>query len=75
MKLPTETIVNLTEKNMALLELIFNEMNKSTSNEELLDACTDCIIQLLVVSRKSKKFENLSNYLLSKIQILATHVP
>lgn len=40
-----------------------------------MDSCTDCIIQLITVSRKSSKFQELSQFLLSKMQNLAVHVP
>jgi hypothetical protein len=53
LKLPENTIIGLTENNQIILEFIFNEIRESESNEELIEGCTDCIIQLISVSKKS----------------------
>lgn len=44
MKLPSETIVNITQANQALLDMIFGSMDKPDLDDELMESCTDCII-------------------------------
>ena len=79
LRLPDQTIIDLPTKNNGTLELVFMQLNQtgySQQEEDSVTNATDCITQLLSVSKKKKElFKPLIEFLNGKIQLLADHVP
>lgn len=74
LKLPVEVIAQLMQVNKGLLELVFNEMSNPTEDISQSERATDCIVQLVKITKKPgyhEKLTNLNQFILSKVQILS----
>lgn len=76
LKLPSTVFGQLVSFNRSVLELVFSEMSSPSSGLQSTENATDCIIQLLKVTKKISHTESaeLNNFLLSKVSILSSQV-
>lgn len=75
LKLPYELITNLSQDLKNTIQLIFNQidivtdqLNKSNFyHDEILQASSETIIELIKLSKKKSKFNQLNQYLTEKV--------
>mmetsp|Transcript_24280 Transcript_24280/g.37459 ORF Transcript_24280/g.37459 Transcript_24280/m.37459 type:complete len:214 (+) Transcript_24280:315-956(+) len=65
LKLPNQIICDIHKTNSAMFNLIFSELNEPQQSEDNYTAATDCIIQLLTLSKKSREFKDLADFMLA----------
>lgn len=66
----------MVSSHRSVLELVFNEMSSPSADIASTENATDCIIQLLKVTKKISHTEaaELNNFLLSKVEVLSSQV-
>mmetsp|Transcript_4399 Transcript_4399/g.7464 ORF Transcript_4399/g.7464 Transcript_4399/m.7464 type:complete len:343 (-) Transcript_4399:2119-3147(-) len=77
LKLPDELIVNLPTQQLPLLQFLFHllTIEYSPQTDEVIEAATDTVIQLLILSRKSEAFKGLAEFLVAQVGVISQVVP
>ena len=72
LKIPEDVIQNMPQNYPELMKLIFNELENKDEN---LENATNCVIELLILSRKNPaKFSQLRELVVSKVNLLIGRV-
>lgn len=76
LRLPDDFISKLPERNPNLLKLVLLQLSGEVDEfaSDPKDASTDCVIQLIKVSKKSAKYKPLADFMLDQISSMTTLV-